>query len=117
MRDSTVYLVREKKMVSDGFRPFLFVEGGIILSAGFDGAGRNPSLNPDEYGEYFLGGGAGLPIADFLTISLAYRYLRLNLRTPCPTCPPELTGNPDNFFIQNTNRAHSVLLKFGVKVY
>ncbi|MCE7934916.1 MAG: hypothetical protein DYG96_10025 [Chlorobi bacterium CHB2] len=116
-RDSTVYLVREKRRASGGFTPFLFAEGGIIFSTGFDGAGRNPSVNPDEYGEYFVGAGLGLPIADFLTASLAYRYLRLNLRTPCPTCPPDVTGNPDNFFIQNANTAHTVLLKFGWKVW
>lgn len=116
-RDSTVYLVREKRRVAGGFNPFLFAEGGIIFSAGFDGAGRNPSVNSDEYGEYFLGAGFGIPIADFLTASLAYRYLRLNLRTPCPTCPPDVTGNPDNFFIQNTNTAHTVLVKFGWKVW
>ena len=117
VRDSTVDLVRQKRITAAPFRPFLFVEGGMIFSTGFDGAGKNPSVNPDEYGEYFLGAGAGLPLTDALTLSLAYRYLRLNLRTPCPTCPPEETNNPDKFFIQNTNRAHTALLKFGLRLW
>jgi len=117
VRDSTVYLVRRKTVTENAFRPFLFIEGGLIFSAGFDGAGRNPSLNPDEYGEYFLGVGAGLPLWDPLTLSLAYRYMRLNLRTPCPTCPPDVTNDPDRYFIVNTNKAHTILLKLGVRLW
>jgi hypothetical protein len=105
-RDSTVYYIREKVVVADRFRPFLFIEGGPVFDGKFDGAGRNPSLNPDEYGEYFAGGGIGTPLFDWGTISLAYRYMRLNLRTPCPACEEK--------FVVNTNRVQSVLLKLGL---
>ncbi len=112
--DSTVYFYRKNSVVQDKFRPFLFIEGGLIFNGSFDGAGKNPSINPDDYGQYTLGGGIGLPIGSIITASLGYRYMRLNLRTPCPTCPPQSTSNPDDFFIVNTNAIHSIILKLGL---
>ena len=103
--DSTVYYLREKEIVEGSFRPYLFVEGGIYLDGNFEGSGADPSVNPEEYGEYLAGAGLGLPISMF-SFSLSYRYNRLNLRTPCPAC--------EDKFVVNTNTAHSILLKMGV---
>jgi hypothetical protein len=117
-RDSTVFFGRKKIMQRDKFRPFLFAEGGLILNGTFDGAGRNPSVNPDDYGQFYAGIGLGMPLpfAEFITVSLAYRYMRLNLRTPCPSCPPAQSGNPDNYFFQNTNISHGIMLKLGYRL-
>lgn len=112
--DSTVYYYPQNRIVQDNFRPFLFIEGGMIVNHSFEGSGSEPSINPDDYGQYLLGGGIGLPFANFFTASLGYRYMRLNLRTPCLTCPPAANGNPDEFYVVNTNSVHSILLKLGV---
>jgi hypothetical protein len=106
-RDSTVQLLHEKALVRDDFRPFLFAEAGPIFHTGFEGAGDDPSLNPDDYGEYFFGAGVGAPLADLLTVSLGYRFMRLNLRTPCPACADTM--------ILNTDIVHSILLKLGLR--
>jgi hypothetical protein len=102
--DRTVYYSKEKVIVKEDIRPFFFIEGGPIIDIEHEGAFANPSLNPEEYSQYFIGGGIGLPISDIFNISLSYRYMRLNLRTPCVTC--------DNLYIVNTNTVNSVLLKF-----
>lgn len=112
--DSTVYFYRKNSIVQDNFRPYLYAEGGIIFNHSFDGSGSEPSINANEYGQFLLGGGIGLPFAGIFTASLGYRYMRLNLRTPCLTCPPVPNGNPDEFFVVNTNSVHSILLKLGV---
>lgn len=114
-RDSLVYFARRRAEIRDALRPFLFVEGGPILNGNFEGAGRNPSVNPNDYNQYHLGAGAGLPLWDVFVLELQYRYMRLNVRTPCPTCPPT-PANPDEFFIQNTNAVHSILLKAGYRL-
>lgn len=106
-RDSTVHLLHEKTLVKESFRPFLFAEGGPIFDTDFEGSGADPSLNPDDYSEYFFGAGVGAPLFDILTISLGYRYMRLNLRTPCPAC-----GDKS---IVNINDSHSILLKLGLR--
>ena len=112
--DSTVYFYRKNSVVQDKFRPFLFIEGGLIFNGSFEGSGKEPSINPDDYSQYLFGGGIGVPFASIFTASLGYRYMRLNLRTPCPTCPPQSTNNPDEYFIVNTNSIHSVILKLGL---
>ena len=113
-RDSSAYVIQEDKNVYGSFRPYIYVEGGWIFNAGFEGAGATPSVNSDEYAQYLLGVGMGLPITDLINVSLGYRFMRLNLRTPCPVCPPDVTGLDENFFVLNTNTVHSVLLKVGV---
>lgn len=113
-RDSTVFICSRVEETQGDLRPFLFVEGGPVFNGGFDGAGRDPSANPDEYGQYVIGAGAGLPIFDRFVVQLQYRYMRLNVRTPCLTCPPS-PSDPNNFFIVNTNKVHSVLLKLGYR--
>lgn len=112
-RDSTVYYVRQEVAVHEPFSPFLFFEGGIVIPSTFDGHGRSPSINEAEYGERMLGAGLGLPFFDFLVASVGYRYLRLNVRTPCPACPPPDEQN-EGFFVTNTNQAHSLLIKIGL---
>jgi hypothetical protein len=112
--DSTVYFYRKNSVIQDKFRPFLFVEGGFIFNGSFEGSGKSPSINPDDYSQYTFGGGVGLPFGSIFTASLGYRYMRLNLRTPCPTCPPQSTNNPDEYFIVNTNSVHSIILKLGL---
>lgn len=113
-RDSSAYVIQEDKLIYGSFRPYIYGEGGWIFNAGFAGAGATPSANSEDYAQFLLGVGMGLPITDLINVSLGYRYMRLNLRTPCPTCPPDVTGQEDNFFVLNTNTVHSVLLKLGV---
>jgi hypothetical protein len=107
--DPNVYYAHERIVVHDAFRPFLYVEGGAILNGKFDGAGRDPSVNPTDYGQYYAGIGLGAPVFDWIEISLGYRYMRLNLRTPCTVCPAD-------FYVQNTNVSHSILLKIGGRI-
>lgn len=107
---SAVYVVDYTERRS-GWQPFLFVEGGTLLNTEFEGAGREPSLNPDEYGQWFMGGGVGTTAWNFLVLSVAYRYQRLNVRTPCALCPPG-TDMPYNYVV-NTAELHSLLLKLG----
>ncbi len=102
--DSTVYYLREKEIVEGSFRPYVFIEGGIYFDGDYEGAGADPSVNPDDHGQYLAGLGLGLPIGP-LSISLGYRYNRLNLRTPCPACEEKM--------VVNTNVVHSGLLKIG----
>lgn len=96
---------------SSGWQPFLFVEVGTLLNTNFQGAGREPSLNSDEYGQWFIGGGVGTTAWKFLMLSVAYRYQRLNVRTPCTLCPPD-SDAPNNYVV-NTAELHSLLLKLG----
>lgn len=117
-RDSTVFYVQRQTQTRSDFRPFVFAEGGIILNGSFEGAGAMPSLNSEDYGQYLLGVGIGAPLpwVPWLTASIGYRYMRLNLRTPCASCPPEQTGNPDNYYFLNTNQAHGLFVKFGARL-
>lgn len=110
--DSSVYYLRRKQTMVDRFRPFLYGEGGFILDGGYTGHGRTPSLNAGDYGEYLLGAGIGMPIFDVGTVSVGYRFLRLNLRTPCPTCVSDTDGEP-LYWITNTNLVHSLIVKLG----
>lgn len=104
-KDSSVYLIRDRTIERSAFKPFIYAEGAYIFNPSFDGAGPDPSVNPDDYGQYHLGAGFGLPFLEYFTASLGYRYMRLNLRTPCEGC--------NDRFILNTNETHSVLLKVG----
>lgn len=106
-KDSTAILLRDKAAEQPWFQPFVFVEGGLILDSGFEGSGSEPPINPEDYRQFFFGGGVGMPI-DRFTISLAFRFLRLNLRTPCDNCPDR--------FIVNTNEIGSIVLKAGVQL-
>jgi hypothetical protein len=107
--DQNVFYLHERKLIKDTFRPFIYAEGGAILNGSFEGAGKEPSVNTDEYAQYYAAIGGGVPLFDFLVVSLGYRYMRLNLRTPCAVCPGD-------FFVQNTNVSHSVLLKIGLNI-
>ncbi|HVZ39457.1 MAG TPA: hypothetical protein VHI13_09280 [Candidatus Kapabacteria bacterium] len=98
--DSSVYFVQDTRRVRRGFRPFLYGEAGLVLNGRFDGAGSTPSLNPSDYGQVLAGAGIGVPLFGPVVLSVGYRYMRLNLRTPCETC----TGQ----FVVNTNRSHAV---------
>lgn len=101
--DRAAILVRETVAERDEHAPYLFVEGGPIFNGSFEGAGPDPSVNPDDYGQWLAGGGAGLPITTWLHAQLAYRYMRLNLRTPCVQCT--------EVYQVNTNAVHAVLLR------
>ena len=101
--DPTVVLLRENLAFRDTTAPYLFLEGGWIFDGGFEGSGADPSVNPDEYAQYLLGAGGGYPILPFLHVQLAYRYMRLNVRTPCENC--------NELFQVNTNLVHSALLR------
>jgi hypothetical protein len=103
--DSSAVLVRERDLHSPAFRPFLFVEAGPIFNGTFDGSTGPDPINPEDKGQYFAGVGAGTPLFNVLTVSIAYRYLRLNLYTPCVAC--------ETRSVINTNDIHSVLLKLG----
>jgi hypothetical protein len=99
---------------SSGWQPFVFAEVGGMLNTGFRGAGSSPSLNPEEYNQWFVGGGIGTTAWHWLALSIAYRYQRLNVRTPCAVCPPT-PDQPDNYVV-NTAHVHSVILKLGIHV-
>lgn len=101
--DRSAALFRERVRVADPFAPYIFAEGGILFNGPFDGAGARPSENSEDYGQYLLGLGVGLPVLDNLHAQLAYRYMRLNLRTPCENCP--------DLFLLNTNVVHSIVLR------
>jgi hypothetical protein len=101
--DPSVVLLRERIAYRDTTAPYLFVEGGWIFDTGFEGSGAEPSVNPEDHAQYLLGGGGGLPILPFLHVQLAYRFMRLNLRTPCENC--------NDVYQVNTNLVHSVLLR------
>lgn len=117
VRDSSVFYIKKRTQRRSEWRPFLFIEGGPILNGGFEGQGKNPSVNPDDYGQYLFGAGVGTPLpwVPWLTASLAWRYNRMNVRTPCPSCNPDISGNPDLYYFQNTNESHSVVLKIGMR--
>ncbi len=111
-RDSSAYFFVDKQLVQSSWRPFMFAEGGTLLNAGFDGHGSSPALNTSDYGQYYVGGGLGTPLWNWATLSIAYRFMRLNVRTPCPYCPPP---SSEEFFIVNTTKVHSIMLKFGLR--
>ncbi len=106
--DHRAYVAHETVNERGDFRPYLFVEGGMLFPTDFEGAGADPSINPDDYGEWFGGIGVGLPLWDVVSVSAQYRYLRLNLRTPCPDC--------DELYRVNTNNVHSVLLRIAYRL-
>lgn len=106
--DRAALLLRERVIVRNTFAPYVFVEGGLIFNGPFEGSGARPSENPENYGQYLFGLGAGIPIVGNLHAQLAYRYMRLNLRTPCENCP--------NLFLLNTNVVHSVLLRIAYHI-
>ena len=101
--DPSVVLLRERIAERDAFAPYLFLEGGWIFDTGFEGSGADPSENPEDYAQYLGGIGGGLPITDAIHVQLAYRFMRLNLRTPCENCP--------DLWQVNTNLVHSALLR------
>ena len=107
-KDSTSYLIHDRTLELSKFRPFLYIEGAYVFNGSFVGAGKDPSINPQDYGQYFAGLGVGTPFLDHFTVSLGYRYMRLNLRTPCPTC--------DNKYVVNTNTSNSITLKVGIRL-
>lgn len=101
--DSTAALLRTTEVVVPTHAPYLFVEGAYVFNGNFDGRGPEPSVNPDEYGQYLFGAGVGIPVVWRLHAQLAYRYARLNLRTPCENC--------NELFLVNTNSIHAVMLR------
>lgn len=101
--DPSSIITRERVIDIDTLAPYLFVEGGLLFDTPFEGSGAHPSENPDDYGQFQLGGGVGLPLTSWLHASLAYRYLRLNVRTPCVDC--------GTVYQVNTTMAHSIMLQ------
>jgi hypothetical protein len=106
-KDSASYLVHEQAVAHSTVQPFIYGEGALIFNTGFTGAGPDPSLNPDDYGQWFFGAGLGTPFLGSFTASLGYRIMRLNLRTPCEAC--------QNKFIVNTDVSNSILAKIGFR--
>ncbi len=104
--DRAAILVHERVASRDAFAPYIFAEGGPIFNGPFEGSGPRPSLNPEDYGQWFAGLGAGVGITPWLHAQLAYRYTRLNVRTPCEFCT--------DIFQVNTNAAHAVLLRIAL---
>jgi len=102
--DSTAALLRTTEVVIPARAPYLFLEGAYVFNGNFEGRGPEPSVNPDDYGQYLFGLGVGIPVVWRLHAQLAYRYARLNLRTPCEECT--------DLFLVNTNSIHAVMLRF-----
>lgn len=101
--DSTAALIRTTEVVLPTFAPYLFAETAYVFNGNFEGRGREPSVNADEYGQYMMSMGVGIPVIWRIHAQLAYRYARLNLRTPCESC--------NELFIVNTNSVHAVMLR------
>jgi hypothetical protein len=106
--DSTVYFYEDYKIIKKKWRPFVFLKGGPIFDTDFEGAGAEPSLNPEDYGQYQLSVGAGLPLFDYFVAKLSYNYTRLNMRTPCIACTQS--------FVVNTVDMHGIYLTLGLKL-
>ncbi len=103
--DSTVYFYEDKILIRDDFRPYVFLEGGSFIDGSFEGSGSEPALNPEDYGQFFVGLGFGVPLFDIISTNLSFRYMQTNLRTPCTACGDK--------FIVNTNKAFGVFLSVG----
>jgi hypothetical protein len=106
-KDSASFFIHDPAVVRSSVQPFIFGEAAYILNTGFSGAGKDPSLNPEDYGQWFIGAGIGTPFLGSLTGSIGYRVMRLNLRTPCEAC--------SNKFIVNTDLSNSVVAKLGLR--
>lgn len=105
-QDSTVYFYRDKRLIRNKWRPYVFAEGGLFVDGDYEGAGNTQTLNPNDHGQYFLGVGAGMPFFDILAVNLSLRYMRTNVKTPCETCPER--------YIVNTNESVGVFLGVGI---
>ena len=101
--DRSAILLRQTVIEYPKHAPYVFLEGGPILNGPFEGSGARPSVNPEEYSQYQVGAGGGIPITSWLHAQLAYRFMRLNLRTPCESCT--------DVYQVNTNSVHSVFLR------
>ena len=101
--DSTAALLRMTEVVLPSRAPYVFLESAYVFNGNFEGRGREPSVNPEDYGQYLVGLGVGMPVIWRLHAQLAYRYARLNLRTPCENC--------NDLFTVNTNSIHAVMLR------
>ena len=101
--DPTAVLLRKRVHTPDAFTPYVFMEGGWVFDGGFDGSGSEPSVNPDEYYQPMFGAGLGMQVFDAFHVQLAYRFMRLNVRTPCENC--------NDINQVNTNLVHSALLR------
>ncbi len=101
--DRSAILLRQTVIDYPDHAPYVFIEGGPIFNGPFEGSGARPSVNPDEYSQYQIGAGGGIPIASWMHAQLAYRFMRVNLRTPCESC--------SEVFQVNTNSVHSVMLR------
>jgi len=101
--DESVYYTEAESIKTDPLRLFVYGEGGSFFDLFDEGQGKNPSLNPEEFGQYYFGAGFGAEFINNLDLMIGMRYMRLNLRTPCEEC--------DNLFIVNTNEAFSLLVK------
>jgi hypothetical protein len=107
--DSSSYFLQTRTYNSDAiWRPYFFVTGGTFFDMNFEGGGSEPALNPQDYRQFFIDAGIGVVWNNVITINLAYRYMRLNLRTDCPTCP--------QYKIVNTNFVHGIHLNGGLRL-
>lgn len=101
--DPTVYFTEKQEVYADPYRIYTYAEGGVLLDLFTEGQGPTPSLNEEDYGQYYFGAGLGAELFTNIDLTLGFRYMRLNLRTPCEEC--------DNLFIVNTNNSYNFLLK------
>lgn len=89
--------------------PYVFAEGGWMLNMQFPGSDLNTDvLNKEDLAQYFVGGGLGLRIWDFLVLRLGYRFLRFNISSSCPGC--------QNSRVINTNMVNSITFSVGFKL-
>lgn len=101
--DQKAILVRETVVIQSEHAPYAFIEGGPLFNSSFEGAGPDPSINPGDYSQWVAGAGLGIALNSWLHAQLAYRFARLNLRTPCVDC--------GNVYQINTNEVHAILLR------
>jgi hypothetical protein len=103
--DSTVYFYEAYREVKSKYRLFAFVDAGYYFDTDFEGAYSTPSLNPEDYGQFFISAGVGMPFYKYFTAKIFYKYSRLNQRTPCQACTKS--------FVVNTNNLQGIFLGIG----
>lgn len=107
-RDSTAILLREKGEYTTGFRLDAYAEAGTMFNTDFEGAGRSPAVNEDDYGQWYAGVGV-MATFDWFFVGLGYSYYKLSVRTPCENC--------QDLFLVNTNDTHTVELRLGYALW
>ncbi len=84
--DSTSLAIHIYRLEETRFKAFLYVEGGMIVDGSFDGNASAEVINPgDRRDQMLFGAGGGISLGN-VALMAGYRWMELQLATPCPTC-------------------------------